>query len=446
MNTTPVTLSRRQRLLPWLVLTLVSVTMMTGYIVAKEMAPLQHFLESSPASGGMSWSSTEFGFFVGSRGFFNVFLLMLFVSGIVLDRFGTRLAGMLSCALMLVGAGGIYLSLKSVDPTTEITLPLFGTTLKRQVALASLGFATFGVGYEMLGITASKVIVQWFTGSTLALAMGLQVALCRLGTGLALAASPALAKHGGLSLPVACGVFALGVGVILYLVYCAVDRKHNPLLQQSADSDGGFSWKTLGATLSSRGFWLITLLCLFYYSALFPFLDFATKLMISKYAVDPQLAGTIPAILPFTSIVLTPLFGYMYDRYGFGTVTMMVGSVMLTVVMAGFTLPLSSAGFAVALMVILGIAFSLLPSVLWPSVPKLVPLDNLGTAYSVIYYIQNIGLFAVPMLIGWLLERSRVGETVDFTGPMWVFTFIGIACCVTAVLLHRHMNRNDTVK
>ena len=161
--------------------------------------------------------------------------------------------------------------------------------------------------------------------------------------------------------------------------------------------------------------------------------------MISKYGVEPELAGTIPAILPFTSIVLTPLFGYAYDRWGYGTPTMIIGSVMLTLVMAGFALPMSSAALAVTLMVVLGIAFSLLPSVLWPAVPKLVPIDNLGTAYSVIYYIQNIGLMLVPVLIGWLLQRSRVGESVDFTSSMWVFAFIGLCACVSALLLHHYM-------
>lgn len=441
MNTENTTLSKWARPMPWVVLTLVSVAMMTGYIVSKEMSPLQYFLEASRASGGMEWTSTEFGFFAGSKGFFNVFLLMLFVGGVVLDRFGVRVAGVLSMGLMIVGSGSIYLALTSSDPTATVSLPLLSDgALKRQVVFASLGFATFGVGYEMFGITVSKVIVHWFSGSTMALAMGLQVSLARLGTALALAGSPALAKAGGLTLPIVFGVVSLGVGLLLYLIFCAIDRKHRPALQSVEESGGeGFSWKSLRATLSNRGFWLITLLCLFYYSSLYPFLDFATKLMISKYGVEPELAGTIPAILPFTSIVLTPLFGYAYDRWGYGTPTMIIGSVMLTLVMAGFALPMSSAALAVTLMVVLGIAFSLLPSVLWPAVPKLVPIDNLGTAYSVIYYIQNIGLMLVPVLIGWLLQRSRVGESVDFTSSMWVFAFIGLCACVSALLLHHYM-------
>ena len=426
----------------WTVLMIVAFTMMTGYIVAKQMSPLQYLLESPASEGGLGWSSSEFGLFAGSRGFFNVFFLMLFVGGIILDRTGVRFAGVLSCILMLVGAGiDLWaISWLSPVPTVEVNLPLIGmegTVIKQQVLVASLGFAIFGIGYELCGITVSKVIVKWFSGKEMALAMGIQVALARLGTAVALAGSPALAHWKGLSTPIMVGVTCVGIGLIAYLAYCVMDAKldRQGSIEPETEEDEKFHFKDLLSTIKSSGFWGITILCLLYYSALYPFLDFATKLMIAKYGVDPKLAGLIPAILPFTSIVLTPLFGAMYDRIGRGASIMIVGTIMLTLVLMVFALPMNASWIAVAAILVLGVAFSLLPSVLWPAVPKIVPMKQLGTAYSIIYYIQNIGLMLIPVVIGRVLERNTVGDHVDYTSAMWIFTGIGVAAIAVAFTL-----------
>ena len=389
----------------WTVLAIVSFTMMAGYVVAKEMSPLQFMLEKAAGDGGMGWTSGEFGIFAGSRGFFNVFLLMLFVGGIILDKMGVRFTGVLSCVLMLAGAAAVYGVITYTSPDPMWNVPLLGT-IKRQVALAALGFAFFGIGYEMCGITVSKVVVRWFSGKEMALAMGLQVAMARLG-------------------------------------YCTMDRRLDKelsvetqnLASPAAQDDEQFHFSDMKLTIKNPGFWLITLLCLFYYSALYPFLDFATKLMISKYGVDSHLAGLIPAILPFTSIVLTPLFGGWCDKKGRGATMMVIGSVMLTLVLIIFAMPGNASWLAVTLMCILGIAFSLLPAALWPAVPKIVPMKQLGTSYSIIYYIQNIGLMLIPVLIGKVLERNTVGDQVDYTHSLIIFAIIGVGAIVTASLL-----------
>ena len=357
----------------WTVLAIVSFTMMAGYVVAKEMSPLQFMLEKATVDGGMGWTSGEFGIFAGSRGFFNVFLLMLFVGGIILDKMGVRFTGILSCVLMLAGAAAVYGVITYTSPDPVWNVPLLGM-VKRQVALAALGFAFFGIGYEMCGITVSKAIVRWFSGKEMALAMGLQVAMARLGTALALGFSPIIALRWGLPRPILIGVFCVGVGLVAYLYYCTMDRRLDKdkgveTQNLASQDDEKFHFSDMKLTIKNPGFWLITLLCLFYYSALYPFLDFATKLMISKYGVDAELAGLIPAILPFTSIVLTPLFGGWCDKKGRGATMMVIGSVMLTLVLIVFSMPLKSSWIAVTLMCILGIAFSLLPAALWPAVP-----------------------------------------------------------------------------
>ena len=436
----------------WAVLMIVAFTMMTGYVVAKEMSPLQYLLELPTSSGGMGWTSSEFGLFAGSRGFFNVFLLMLFVGGIILDKTGVRFAGTLSCVLMLLGTAIDYYAIAFASPftTSTVNFPLLGlngTPVKNQVLLAAFGFALFGIGYELCGITVSKVIVKWFTGHEMALAMGIQVALARLGTALALAGSPALAQHFGISIPILVGLLSVGLGLIVYLCYCVMDVRLDRELGSAAGDtaeDEKFHFADMKVTIKNPGFWLITLLCMLYYSALYPFLDFATKLMIAKYHVQPDLAGTIPAILPFTSIVLTPLFGGMFDRVGRGATIMIVGTIMLTVVLMIFALPLNSSWIAVASMLVLGIAFSLLPAVLWPAVPRIVPMKQLGTAYSIIYYIQNIGLMLIPILIGNVLQRNTTTDgSVDYTAAMWIFTAIGVASIVVAILLRMADHRNN---
>ena len=421
----------------WTVLAIVSFTMMAGYIVAKEMSPLQFMLEKMVSDGGMGWTSGEFGIFAGSRGFFNVFLLMLFFAGIILDKMGVRFTGILSCVLMLAGSAAVYGAITFTSPDPMMTVPLLGT-VKRQVVLASLGFAFFGIGYEMCGITVSKVVVRWFSGKEMALAMGLQVALARLGTALALGFSPIIALKWGLPRPILIGVFCVGVGLIAYLYYCTMDRRLDKEQGKQVAEQGDdeqFHFADMKLTIKNPGFWLITLLCLFYYSALYPFLDFATKLMISKYDVNAELAGMIPAILPFTSIVLTPLFGAWCDKKGRSATMMVVGSVMLTIVLIVFAMPGNSSWLAVTLMCVLGIAFSLLPAALWPAVPKIVPMKQLGTSYSIIYYIQNIGLMLIPVLIGKVLERDTVGEQVDYTHSLVIFAIIGLGAIITAGLL-----------
>lgn len=423
----------------WTVLAIVSFTMMAGYVVAKEMSPLQYMLERATSEGGVGWTSGEFGIFAGSRGFFNVFLLMLFFAGVILDKMGVRFTGVLSCVLMLAGSAAVYGVVSYTSPEPVMSVPLLGV-VKRQVVLASLGFAFFGIGYEMCGITVSKVIVRWFSGKEMALAMGLQVAMARLGTALALNFSLPIGMNWGLPRPLFIGVFCVGVGLIAYLFYCTMDRRLDKaegetLAADEAADDEQFHFKDMMITIKNPGFWLITLLCLFYYSALYPFLDFATKLMISKYGVDASLAGAIPSILPYTSIVLTPLFGAWFDNRGRGATMMVIGSVLLTITLFVFAMPGSSAALAVTLMCVLGIAFSLLPAALWPAVPKIVPMKQLGTSYSIIYYIQNIGLMLIPVVIGSVLQSDTNGEQVDYTRSLLIFAIVGVAAIVTATAL-----------
>lgn len=423
----------------WTALAIVSFTMMCGYFITDVMSSLEVMLTTPAAQGGLGWSSSEYGFFSGSYGYINVFLLMLFFGGIILDKCGIRFTGIMSCALMLGGALIKWYALASD----------FGTATfmgyHMQVIVASLGFAIFGMGAEITGITVSKVIIKWFTGHEVALAMGLQVAMARLGTAAALGCSLPMARAvESVSFPVLFGAICLCVGLLAYLVYCVMDKKLDQSVEAVEENkEEGFQLKDLKLIFTNRGFWLITLLCLMFYAGVFPFLKFATKLMIAKYHVEPGLAGLIPAMLPFGTILLTPVFGSLYDRIGRGATLMLIGSIMLTIVHLLFAMPVLNVWwFAIIVMIVLGIAFSLVPSAMWPSVPKIIPMKQLGSAYAIIFYIQNIGLSMVPLLIGWVIETYSTsttpqGITYDYTVPMLIFAAFGAVAIGIAIMLKK---------
>ena len=422
----------------WTALLIVSFTMMFGYFFTDVMSPLEPLLTAAKEDGGLGlgWSSDEYGFFSGAYGYFNVFLLLLFFGGIILDKFGIRFTGIMSTILMF---GGALIKWYAVghDFTGTIAVPFFGT-YQTQVVLAALGFSIYGVGCEIAGITVSKVIVKWFTGHELALAMGVQVALARLGTAGALGFALPFAKWmGGVSASVGLGAALLCAGVIVFLVYCVMDKKEDASAAAvQGEPEEGFKFSDLKVLLTTTGFWYVAVLCLMFYAGVFPFLKFATKLMIFKYAVAEDVAGLIPAMLPFGTIFLTPLFGSIYDKYGKGATLMLIGSVLLTCVHIIFALPFGTWILAVAVMVVLGIAFGLVPSAMWPSVPKIIPMKLLGTAYALIFYIQNIGLALVPVWIG-KVNQANTGANgvIDYTETMTIFALFGVVAIIISLLL-----------
>lgn len=402
----------------------------------KEEKIVNELLTVDTTLNGLGWTSSNYGFFSGAYGLINVFLLMLFFGGIILDKMGVRFTGVMSTGLMFLGAAIKWYAVNNV-----FTGEVFG--LPTQVAIASLGFAIYGVGCEIAGITVTKVIAKWFTGHEMALAMGLQVALARVGTACAMFfALPIAQSAGSVATPVLFGAGALCIGFLSYIVYCVMDKdfdKSAGIEKISADPDDQFKFSDLKIIFCNKGFWLITFLCLIFYSAVFPFLKFATNLMIIKYNVSPDLAGIIPGLLPFGTMLLTPLFGSLYDRIGKGATLMLIGSILLTIVHVLFALPIFNEWwFAVIVMIMLGFAFSLVPSAMWPSVPKIIPMKQLGSAYAIIFYIQNIGLSMVPMLIGSVIESNTSADgSVNYSSPMSIFAAFGAIAVLISLLLKK---------
>ncbi len=442
METTLKTL-RDSKAARWTALAVVAFTMLCGYWLTDVMAPLKPMLEKE-----LLWNSAEYGFFTSAYGWFNVFLLMLILGGIILDKMGVRFTGVMATTVMVVGTAIKFwaISTHSLDGHTILGM-------KSQVVIAGLGFATFGVGVETAGITVSKIIVKWFKGKEMALAMGLEMATARIGTTLAMVTSVPIARalH-GVSKPILVCLIMLCIGMISFIVYTFMDKKLDKSLAAEADrnnsveSEESFRIKDIWYIISNKGWWYIALLCVLFYSAVFPFLKYAADLMVNKFLVDPELAGIIPGMLPFGTMILTPLFGNLYDRKGKGASIMILGALLLIFVHAMYSIPfLRATPIAIVLIIILGIGFSLVPSAMWPSVPKIIPEKQLGTAYALIFWVQNIGLMGVPALIGWVLNKYCITGThlidgaqvpsYNYTLPMIIFTCFGLIALVFALLL-----------
>ena len=286
---------RDSKVARWTALAVVSFTMLCGYYLTDVMAPLKPMLEKE-----LLWNSTEYGFFTSAYGWFNVFLLMLILGGIILDKKGVRFTGKMATITMVAGT-----ALKFWAISTHSLDGLHMIGMKAQVVVAALGYAIFGVGVEVAGITVSKIIVKWFKGKELALAMGLEMASARVGTGLALFASYPLAIWlGGVSKPIFLGLILLCIGLISFFLYTIQDKRLDKsvaaeaAISGNAEEEESFKMADIWFIIKNKGWWYIAILCVLFYSAVFPFLKYASDLMVNKFNVDPLVAGSIPALLP----------------------------------------------------------------------------------------------------------------------------------------------------
>jgi len=420
------------------------------YYLTDAMAPLQERLQ-----GNLSWSASDYGFFTSGYGWFNVFLLMLVFSGIILDKMGVRFTGVLSIGIMLIGGLIKYWAISGhVQGMVEFSIgswQILGPTAKSAVT-AGFGFAIFGVGCEMFGIAANKAVVRWFRGKEMALAIGLNTSTGRIGTALAMFTPIPLVKMtGNIGAPVILSLFLLGLGLLVFILFMFMDRKLDKEEAQSGTlTKEDFNFSNVVDIARNRAFWYITILCVLFYSAVFPFIKFATNLIIQKFGISDSFAGYIPALLPLSALLLTPVFGSLFDKKGKGATIMIIGSILLVCVHLLFSIPsLNSLPIAIGLVMVLGIAFSMVPSAMWPSIAKIIPENKLGTAYAMTFWVQNWGLMGVPLLIGNVLDKYCIIGTIpklvdgkeqlitqyNYTIPMLIFACFGVLAIVFAFLL-----------
>lgn len=421
----------------WVVLVAVSLTMMCGYFLTDALAPLQSLLNQQ-----LEWTGVDFGVFNSGYGWLNVFLLMMIVGGIILDKKGPRFTGLFAIAVMVIGASIKYYAIEYM-PVSEETF-IFG--IKNQVFTAALGYAVFAFGYETMNITATKLIVRWFSGKELALALGMNVAFARVGTMLAMAAPlPIYHMTQSISAPVLFGTIILFFGLLTFIVVIVMDKRLEKQVQLSTQmgDDEKFKLRDIVSIIRLKGFWYIAILCLVFYISVMSFQKFGVQFANMKYGISGDYSGYLMSLLPVGALFLTPLFGSIYDKKGNGASMMILGSFLIMAVYSIFSIPwLVGVWVPVVVIMILGVAFSLVPSAMWPSVAKIIPQQKLGTAYALIFWVQNIGLANAPLAIGWVLDRyCKTGQEIDgvtqydYTLPMQMFVVLGALAVIFGYLL-----------
>ena len=422
----------------WTALVLIALMMFFGYMFVDVMSPLKSLVESA-----RGWDSSTFGTYASSEYFLNVFVFFLIFAGIILDKMGIRFTGLLSASLMVLGAAIKLVGISDWFQTTEFCawLNSWWVAFPGSAKMASLGFMIFGCGCEMAGTTVSKSIAKWFEGKEMALAMGLEMAIARLGVFAVMWLAPMISKQFDQSIvaPVAFCTVLLIVGLLCFTVFVFMDRKLDRQLivagelKEEKSSDEEFHIRDLGAIFRSKMFWLVALLCVLYYSAIFPFQRYAPNFLEVTLGIDAQSAARLFSCFPILAMILTPFLGALLDFKGKGATMLMVGAVIMICchLSFAFLLPLfPSKWLALLLVVTLGVSFSLVPAALWPSVPKIIDSKILGSAYCLIFWIQNIGLFAVPLLIGVVLDA-----TGGYTVPMIIFSTFGVLAFIFSLYL-----------
>ena len=508
--------------LRWLALILLAGAMFCAYIFMDILSPIKDLMWDTKG-----WDSTAFGTMQGSETFLNVFVFFLIFAGIILDKMGVRFTAILSGAVMLVGAtinwyaltdmfAGSNLEvwfnehLNYIPGFDELGVSPFYKGMPASAKFSAIGFMIFGCGVEMAGITVSRGIVKWFKGREMALAMGSEMALARLGVATCMIFSPMFARLGGevsVSRSVAFGVVLLMIALIMFIVYAFMDKKLDSQTGEAEEKDDPFKLSDLGKILTDSGFWLVALLCVLYYSAIFPFQKYAVNMLqcnLVFHQVDPssiwasntitiiqyvimlvvaacafasnfsknkvakyglmgvaivalvvfcymgymrQSAETVFAVFPLLAVGITPILGNYVDHKGKAATMLVLGSLLLIACHLTFAFVLPAfkgsevGGIIVAYITILvlGASFSLVPASLWPSVPKLVDEKIIGSAYALIFWIQNIGLWLFPLLIGKVLDATNKGVTnqdqLDYTAPLVMLAGLGVAALILGLVL-----------
>lgn len=519
----------------WSALLLLALAMFFSYVFMDILSPIKDLMQST-----RGWDSTAFGTMQGAETFLNVFVFFLIFAGIILDKMGVRFTALLSGAVMLIGAAinwyavtdmfvgsGLEVwfnnNLNYIPGFDELGISPFYKGMPASAKFAAIGFMIFGCGVEMAGITVSRGIVKWFKGREMALAMGSEMALARLGVATCMIFSPYFAKLGGnidVSRSVAFGVVLLMIALMMFIVYFFMDKKLDAQTGEEEEKEP-FKVSDIGAILKSSGFWLVAMLCVLYYSAIFPFQKYAVNMLqcnlsftevakdsfwasdqvtivqylimlvvaagafISNFAKNNKLkysmlgtaiialitfcymgymrqsAETVFAVFPLLAVGITPILGNYVDHKGKAATMLILGAILLIAchLTFAFVLPMfkdsSIGGFIVAYITILvlGASFSLVPASLWPSVPKLVDQKIIGSAYALIFWIQNIGLWLFPMLIGKVLDNTNpeiteglANHTItpeaaatmyDYTAPLIMLASLGVAALIIGIILKR---------
>lgn len=419
----------------WLALACLVVPMFGSYFFDDMFSSLSQLFHN-PELLELGWNSADYGFYAGGYSFLCVWGGLI-VCGMLLDKWGVRVTGSIFVGLMAAGAGIVTIAITS------------GMSPKSSLALAYAGCMIFGLGSEIAGVAVTRSIAKWFKGKNMALAMGLQLAIARLGTALALLLSPILvsAKPAGsfytlmeTARPAFAGLLLLLAGTILWGIFVAMDARFDAVTgstdKKETTEEDKFKFSDIFRVLGNKYFILSALLCVFFYCSIISFKKFATSILIPRFGIPVETASLMVSMIPFFTVIFAPLFGFMVDKVGKGTKWMIAGSVLVLLahVMIAFA-PQGVSAFGYVAIAMLGVGYSLVPAALWPAIPRIVPEKNLGTAYSLIYWIQNMGMLLVPIAVGFIFrnEVTMPGNVVQEQSAALHAEFIFITLSMLAI-------------
>jgi len=428
----------------WTMMIIVSFLMAANYYFYDVLSPLKTVLQDH-----LNFSSQDFGIVAGFYAFPNTFLLMAILGGIILDKMGIRPTGILFAVFMLIGAVVTAYGASDIYRNNGLAynfMSSFWTSYSPELKMMSLGMLIFGLGAETSIVVASKILVKWFKGYEIALAFALQLGIARLGTALAFNLSPRLILGDNWTFPIWFAVMLLLIGFLGFFIYIMFDIKIDRQTKTNVsliEKDEEFHISDLKKLFTNSSFLYITALCVTFYAAVFPFLKFAPDFFFHKYGLSTEASADIASLLPYGTVLFTPLFGWFVDKKGKSATLMIFGSLLLIIVHLLFGLTHFN---IYILMVLLGIAFSLVPAAMWPSVAKIIPEHRIGTAYGAMFSLQNLGLFGVPILAGTVLDATNPGITnemiqqgsrLHYTPTILMFTGFSIIALFFAFMLKR---------
>lgn len=413
-----------------------------------------------PSMVALGWSMADYGFYRSAYSLLCIFGGLI-ICGMLLDRWGVRLTGSIFVGLMVGGAALITYAISESFAGSRLCAWLSGVFAKPSLSLAYAGCAMFGLGSEIAGVTVNRAIAKWFKGREIALAMGLQLALARLGTAVALIVVPRIVELEGYipfsetSKPAVVGMVLLLGALVLWGLFVAMDYgadRRGAAAGSAAGSASGasdtgssaedrFRFRDVLKVITDRHFILISLLCVFFYCCVVSFRKFATAILMPRFGIDSDVASVMVAMIPFFTLVFAPLFGAVVDRVGRGTKIMILGSAMILFSHLTVAFAPGVPAFGFIAIGVLGLGYSLVPAAMWPSLPKIIAESRLGTAFSLVYWVQNIGLFTVPIVVGHIIDRASSPVVAEYF-------FIGLAVCaiVVSVLLSRSSDRHPELR
>ena len=425
----------------WAALACLVVPMFASYFFDDMFSSLSQLFRN-PELLELGWDSADYGFYAGGYSFLCVWGGLI-VCGMLLDKWGVRVTGSIFVGMMTAGAALVTFAITSgMAPKTSLTVAYAGCML-------------FGLGSEIAGVGVTRSIAKWFKGRNMAFAMGLQLAIARLGTALALILSPMLVKakaEGEIytlletAKPAFFGLALLLLGTVLWAVFVMMDARfdaQNGLTdRKERKEEDEFKFSDIFKVLSNKHFIMSALLCVFFYCSIISFKKFATSILIPRFDLPTESASLMVSLIPFSTVIFAPLFGSLVDRVGKGTRWMIAGSVLVFIahIIIAFA-PEGVSGFGYAGIAILGVGYSIVPAALWPTVSKIVPEKNLGTAYSLIYWIQNMGMLLVPVAVGFIFRNTESGKLAALHSE-YVFLALCVLAIAVSLLYARSSDRN----